>query len=137
LHWRQDSNEPRKPVERLETQRGADTSGSVVISVQVALDESKAAALASALSKPGLDQGGLRAAVFTGWEIGFHTEVYQPGGKARFDSVDPRDDRRGAAVFRPTPSAVRRGGKSTAPAMRSGAVWLLKANAKRELTNGP
>jgi hypothetical protein len=87
LHWRQDSNEPRKPVERLETQRGADTSGSVVISVQVALDESKAAALASALSKPGLDQGGLRAAVFTGWEIGFHTEVYQPGGKAALTAL--------------------------------------------------
>ena len=87
MHWRQDSNEPRKPVERLETQPGADTSGSVVISVQVGLDESKAAALASALSKPGLDQDGLRVTVFTGWEIGFHSEVYKPGGKAALTAL--------------------------------------------------
>jgi hypothetical protein len=72
----------RSRLAKLEKQLGPDTSAALVIEVSVDMDETREAALARALQERGLSKDLLTAAVFTGWEIGFQTEVYKPGGEA-------------------------------------------------------
>ncbi len=82
LHWRQDSYECAEPADKIGKADRCRYSKADITSVPVDIDESKEAALASALSKQGLDKEALSAVVVTGWEIGCYTEVYKSGRDA-------------------------------------------------------
>jgi hypothetical protein len=82
LHWRQDSHERTKPADKIGKADRYRYSKADITRVPVDIGESKEAALASALSKQGLDKEALSVILVTGSEIGCHTEVYKSGRDA-------------------------------------------------------